>query len=137
MKAHIKYTQILLALAIASILTGCASRPKLYPDATLRARGKTAAESDINQCLSDAEIYLESSEGKKIAKSAGFGAVVGGAVGAVAGVFSGDIARGAAQGAAMGGVGGGAAGAMSPDELKHRYVNQCLSDKGYRVLGWD
>lgn len=124
---------IILLLAISS----CASRPKLYPNATLKSKGKALAESDINLCMKDADDYLESSEGKKIAKSAGFGAVVGGAVGAVAGAFTGNISRGAAQGAAMGGVGGGAAGAMSPDELKHRYVNRCLADKGYDVIGWD
>ncbi|MDD4972774.1 MAG: hypothetical protein PHY93_00405 [Bacteriovorax sp.] len=115
----------------------CASRPKLYPDETLKSRGKDAGEADINQCIKDADTYLDSSEGKKIAKSAGFGAVVGGAVGAVAGVFTGGIGRGAVQGAAIGGVGGGAAGAMSPDQIKHRYVNKCLADKGYHVLGWD
>ena len=127
-----KFISFLLCLVGA-----CASRPKLYPNEKLKSRGKAAGEADINQCIKEADTYLESSEGKKIAKSAGFGAVLGGAVGAVAGVFTGDIARGAAQGAAMGGVGGGAAGAMSPDELKHRYVNKCLSDKGYNVLGWD
>ena len=119
------------------MLDSCASRPKLYPNETLKSRGKARGETDINQCIADADTYLDSSEGKKIAKSAGFGAVVGGAVGAVAGVFTGNIGRGAAEGAAMGGVGGGAAGALSPDEIKHRYINKCLADKGYHVLGWD
>jgi hypothetical protein len=40
-----------------------------------------------------------------------------------------NIAKGAAC--------GGAAGALSPDQVKHRFVNQCLADKGYQVLGWD
>lgn len=135
--SHFKKTIKILILSLSLPLIGCASRPKLYPDATMKSKGKEASEADINQCLSEADTYLDSAEGKKMVKSAGFGAMVGGAVGAVAGAFSGNIARGAAQGAAMGGVGGGVAGAMSPDELKHRYVNQCLSDKGYRVLGWD
>lgn len=124
---------VLLLLSLGS----CASRPKLYPNGTLKSRGKETSEADINKCMADADNYLESSEGKKIVKSAGAGAVIGGAVGAVAGIFSGNISRGAAQGAAIGGVGGGAAGAMSPDELKHRYVNKCLADKGYEVIGWD
>lgn len=126
-----------MLIFLSVTLFSCASRPKLYPNEALKYRGKTAAEADINLCLKEADTFLDSAEGKKIAKSAGFGAVVGGAVGAVAGVFTGDIGRGAAQGAAMGGVGGGAAGAMSPDEIKHRYVNKCLADKGYHVLGWD
>lgn len=126
-------TIIFLSIALSS----CASRPKLYPNETMKTKGRTQSEADIDLCIKEADTYLESSEGKKIAKSAGFGAVVGGAVGAVAGAFTGNISRGAAQGAAMGGVGGGTAGALSPDELKHRYVNKCLADKGYNVLGWD
>lgn len=139
MKAQKKINTIshLILFSLALSTGGCASKPKLYPNDTMKTKGKAASENDIKQCMDDADLYLESSEGKKMVKSAGFGAVLGGAVGAVAGAFTGDIGRGAAQGAAMGGVGGGLSGAMSPDELKHRYVNQCLSDKGYRVLGWD
>lgn len=128
---------VFLLVLLPAILSSCASRPKLFPNEALKSRGKAAGEADINLCLKEADAFLDSTEGKKIAKSAGFGAIVGGAVGAVAGVFTGDIGRGAAQGAAMGGVGGGAAGALSPDEIKHRYVNKCLADKGYHVLGWD
>lgn len=130
-------TKLILTLSVLLLITSCASRPKLYPNETLKSKGKEASESDINLCMKDADTYLESSEGKKMIKGAGFGAVIGGAVGAVAGAFSGNISRGAAQGAAMGGAGGAVTGAMSPDDLKHRYVNQCLADKGYRVLGWD
>jgi hypothetical protein len=118
-------------------LSSCASRPKLYPNETLKSKGKDASEADINQCMKDADTYASSSEGKKLLKSTGFGAVVGGAMGAVAGVFYGDIGGGAARGAAIGGTGGAVSGALSPDQLKHRYVNQCLADKGYNVLGWD
>ncbi|MFA6237701.1 MAG: glycine zipper family protein [Bacteriovorax sp.] len=136
-KNNISGLRFFLFIVLTMTLASCASKPKLYPNETLKSRGKEVADNDIKQCMDDADLYLESSEGKKIAKSAGFGAVVGGAVGAVAGAFTGNISRGAAQGAAMGGVGGGTAGALTPDELKHRYVNQCLNDKGYRVLGWD
>lgn len=33
--------------------------------------------------------------------------------------------------------GGGAAEAISPDQFKKNYVNQCLAEKGYHVLGWN
>ncbi len=129
----------LMALVILAglFLFGCASRPKLYPNATLKQNGKTKAEQDVDKCMADSEEYLESSKGKQVAKGAGFGAVVGGAVGAVGGIFTGNPMRGAAQGAAMGGAGGAAAGAMTPDQIKRNYVNQCLGEKGYQVLGWD
>ena len=130
-------TKNILILSCLLIISACASRPKLYPNDRMKAKGKETSEADVNLCLKQADTYLESSEGKKMVKSAGFGAVVGGAIGAVAGVFTGDIGRGAAQGAAMGGAGGAVSGAISPDQLKQQYVNECLADKGYRVLGWD
>jgi outer membrane lipoprotein SlyB len=119
------------------VISGCASRPKLYPNGTYKAKGEKIAESDIDKCMDDSEVYLKSGKGKQIAKSGGFGAVVGGAMGAVGGIFTGNPMRGAAEGAAIGGAGGAAAGAMTPDQLKHQYVNQCLAEKGYQVLGWD
>ena len=131
-----KSSIILFAVSLL-IISSCASRPKLYPNETLKAKGKDASEADIDQCMKDAKTYLDSSEGKKIVKSAGFGAAVGGAMGAVAGMFYGDVTGGAARGAAMGGAGGAVSGSLSPDQVKHRYVNQCLADKGYNVIGWD
>jgi outer membrane lipoprotein SlyB len=132
-----KIKNIILFTLLSFTLASCASRPKLYPNDTLKAKGKEASEADIDQCLKDADTYLDSSEGKKIAKSAGFGAAVGGAMGAVAGAFYGDIGGGAARGAAIGGTGGAVSGSLTPDQLKHRYVNQCLADKGYNVIGWN
>ncbi|MBY0413883.1 MAG: hypothetical protein K2Q18_06945 [Bdellovibrionales bacterium] len=131
---------IILKIFILSILfsvASCASKPRLYPNETYKARGKVASDADIDLCLKEADDYMDSSAGKKILKSTGVGAAIGGAIGAVAGAFYGDIGGGAARGAAMGGAGGAVSGALSPDELEHRYVNQCLADKGYHVIGWD
>lgn len=119
------------------ILLSCASRPQLYPNQKLKTVGKEAAKKDVDRCIADADQYLESSKGKQVAKGAGAGAVIGGAMGAVSGMFSGNMGRGLLRGGAIGAAGGGAAGAVSPDQLKRRYVNQCLAEKGYRVLGWD
>lgn len=124
-------------LTLILLLTACASKPVLYPNNKLKRVGKEKSQADIEVCVSEADDYLESGKGKKIAKGAGAGAVIGGAVGAVAGIFSGDLAKGAFQGAAIGGAGGGAAGGLSPDEVKRAYVNQCLEEKGYQILGWD
>lgn len=132
-----KKMNIVLLLIITITVSSCASRPKLYPNETLKAKGKEASEADIDLCFKEADEYIDSPAGKKIIKSAGFGAAVGGAMGAVAGAFYGDIGGGAARGAAIGGAGGAVSGSLSPDEVKHRYVNQCLADKGYHVLGWD
>lgn len=127
----------LICIFLTLVLTSCASKPQLYPNDVYKKKGKVAAEADVNQCIKDADTYLESSKGKATAKGAGAGALIGGAMGTVAGIFSGDIVRGATQGAAMGGAGGAVGGALSPDQVKHNFVNQCLAEKGYHVLGWD
>ena len=100
-------------------------------------KGKKIAEADVDKCMEEAEDYLESNEAKKVLKSTGFGAAVGGAMGAVAGAFYGDISGGAARGAAIGGTGGAVSGSLTPDQLKRRYVERCLSSKGYDIIGWD
>lgn len=115
----------------------CASRPQLYPNQKLKTVGKEASKKDIDKCIADADEYLESSKGKQIAKGAGAGAAIGAAIGAVGGMFTGNFGSGLVRGGAMGAAGGGTAGALSPDQIKRRYVNQCLSEKGYHVLGWD
>lgn len=118
-------------------LIACASKPQLYPNEKYKAVGKDVAKDDIKQCMADSEEYLKSSKGKQVAKGAGGGAAIGAAMGAVGGLFTGNMGRGLVRGGAIGAAGGGAAGAISPDQLKQRYVNQCLAEKGYQVIGWD
>jgi outer membrane lipoprotein SlyB len=127
----------LLTSLILLFLFSCASRPQLYPNQKLKKVGKEAAKKDVEKCLNQAEEYLESSKGKQIAKGAGSGAAIGAAIGGVAGMFTGNFGRGLMRGGAIGAAGGGASGAISPDVIKKRFVNQCLAEKGYRVLGWD
>lgn len=128
-----KYLPFLLTF----ILISCSSRPKLYPNEKLRKSGKEVADKDIDQCIEDGDKYLESSKGKKIAKGAGAGAAIGGAIGAVSGMFTGSLGRGVVRGGAIGAAAGGTSSALSPDQIKRNYVNQCLTDRGYRVIGWD
>jgi outer membrane lipoprotein SlyB len=124
-------------IASLIIISSCASRPKLYPNQKFKSVGKEAAKKDVDKCIAEADDYLESSKGKKVAKGAGAGAAIGAAMGAVGGMFTGNMGSGLVRGGAIGAAGGGTAGALSPDQMKQRYVNQCLADKGYRVLGWD
>jgi outer membrane lipoprotein SlyB len=119
------------------LLFSCASQPQLYPNQKLKTVGKEAAKKDVEKCLKEAKEYLESSKGKQIAKGAGSGAAIGAAIGRGAGLWTGNFGHGLTRGGAIGAAGGGASGAISPDEIKKRFVNQCLAEKGYRVLGWD
>jgi uncharacterized protein YcfJ len=118
-------------------LTSCASKPVLYPNAKLKKVGKEASKRDIERCQDEADEFLESPRGKQILKSAGKGAIAGSAIGAVTGLLSGDIIGGALFGGAVGGTAGGVGEALSPDEIERRYVNRCLHNKGYEVIGWE
>lgn len=116
---------------------GCASSPQLYPNKKYQDVGKDQANQDIQDCQTRADNYVSSGKGRAIASDAGAGAVVGSAAGAVLGLFSHNVAMGALEGGGAGAAGGAAAGAMSPDQVKRNFVNQCLKDRGYQVIGWN
>jgi uncharacterized protein YcfJ len=128
----------LLLGAAALLLLGCATRPIVYPNEKLRQTGQVQVEADIDACLAEAREYLKTGRTKEVARSTAEGAVVGGAVGAATGAVLGE-GRGAGAGAA-----GGAAGAFTramlrsrdPDPVEKAYVNRCLAERGYDVLGW-
>ncbi len=127
---------------VALLLAGCASAqaPVLYPNAKLKEVGKEQAERDIEACRTLADEYVKSTAGKDIAKGAAVGGVAGAAVGAVGGAVSGRGAGvGAAVGAATGATAGAAHGAIKqtgPSPVYKRYVDRCLHERGYDVLGW-
>lgn len=110
-------------------LSSCASksRPTLYPNEVLKERGQTRAQADIDQCLREADTYLDTPEGKKVAKGGSFGTSVG---------IGTSVGLGSSSGVGVGvGVGGG--NRVSGLDVKRSFVNQCLSEKGYQVLAWD
>jgi uncharacterized protein YcfJ len=128
---------VISLIAIAVLISACTEkRPVLYPNATYKAAGETVARSDIDDCIQLAADHGHATDsGKNVAGSTAKGAAVGGAVGAV----TGRPGRGLAAGAAGGGAGGLARGAMKsgdPDEIERRFVEQCLRDMGYKVIGW-
>jgi outer membrane lipoprotein SlyB len=127
---------IFIVSIMTLFLAGCASTPQLYPNTKLKDVGKAQAKADIATCTNNADDYLESPAVKKTLKGAATGAVIGGAIGVVSGLFTGNIGRSAAVGAAVGGTAGGVSGALSPDQVKRQFINKCLKDKGYDVIGW-
>ena len=130
------------ALALAALAAlGCATkRPVLYPNAHLQEVGAEGAQSDVARCLRLAEEYgLGEHPAAETAEEAAKGSARGAAAGAAAGAVLGSAGRGAAAGAAAGGARGavtGIFGARDPDPLFKRFVDQCLAERGYRVIGW-
>jgi len=130
----------LLGGLVVSSLACAAKRPVLYPIARLEAVGPAAAQQDIDDCLQRAAAggYKANTEGK-VAGSTAVGSAAGAAVGAATGAVVGRAGAGAAMGAAGGGTAGllrGLCRSRDLDPVQRRFVEECLREKGYQVIGW-
>ncbi|MDP2046766.1 MAG: hypothetical protein Q8L00_11210 [Deltaproteobacteria bacterium] len=131
---------LLVGAVVVSNLACAAKRPVLYPNAQFEAVGDAAAQQDIDDCIQKAAAAgYTSDSGGKVAGSTAVGAATGAAVGAAVGAVAGRAGTGAAMGAAGGGTGGliqGIFGSRNLGPVQRRFVDQCLKEKGYEVLGW-
>lgn len=129
-------------IALALLLAGCATaRPVLYPNANTNTQigGKAASDAAIQACLQQADAAGLDQPGADVARTTAGGAAIGGVGGAAAGAVYGDLGRGAGAGAAAGAAQGLVIGlfrAHQPNAVYQGYVNRCLADKGYEVIGW-
>ncbi|MGH7845739.1 MAG: hypothetical protein ACREQW_11295 [Candidatus Binatia bacterium] len=140
----------LLALLAFFFLSACAAkRPVLYPDDHLKRVGSATADQDVNICMRQAGDYLaRNRHASEVAGSAAVGAGGGAAVGAAGGAAGGAVLGHAGRGAAVGAAGGAAAGmtrgllrglfrSRQPDPVYQKFVNRCLREKGYDLIGWE
>jgi outer membrane lipoprotein SlyB len=141
---------LVAVMAAAVALGGCAStqKPVLYPNAKAREVGKEQADRDVEECRKLASEYVNSTAGKDIGKGAAGGGAIGGTAGAAGGAVRGAMSgrgagAGAATGAAVGAATGATAGAVrgaikqgEPSPVYKQFVNRCLRDRGYDVIGW-
>ena len=130
--------KILLVISILS-LAGCATGPVLYPNPHLRAVGEAQAQKDIAECKALADDYVKSDAGIAAAKDTAVGAAGGAVIGGAAGAVTRNLGRGIGVGAAVGGASGLVQGIIKgsePSPLYKNFVNKCLQDKGYDVIGW-
>ena len=145
--------QLPLIVCAALLAAGCATtgsgspsaKPVFYPNAKLNAVGQEQANQDAESCKSQAKAAGLTPEEKDnaVAHGAEKGAAVGGVAAAVGALVNGRsaervIERGA-QGVAVGGSAGAVAGAFhdKPNTTFRHYVQRCLKDKGYDVIGWN
>jgi hypothetical protein len=134
---------LLVCLAATAALAGAgcaAKRPLLYPNETWNRAGALGAEQDIDECLALARAHgLEARPEQRTATGAAAGGAMGGAIGAVTGAVWGHPGRAAGAGAAGGATAGLVRGAFrwrDPDPLQARFVDICLGQQGYQVVGW-
>lgn len=135
-----KYSSIVALIAIAS---GCSSsliKPDLYPNKHLLDLSKTEVDRDIVECNDLAETYVnDSARYNKIARETATGAAIGSASGALAGVITGaNVGRSVGAGAAVGAIVPLLQRLFSSDQPspnREKFVELCLGDRGYQVLG--
>ncbi|KKO18087.1 MAG: hypothetical protein L3J18_00345 [Candidatus Brocadia sp.] len=137
-KARYFFVVLLSALFITS---ACATKkPVLYPNDYFNKVGRDAADKDVNDCTRLAKEHVgKYGREKRIAEQTAMGAAVGAATGAAAGAVRGNVGMGAATGAAAGAAGGlifSLFKARDPDPVLKQYIEKCLSEKGYEVIGW-
>ncbi len=132
----------LLSLAFAA----CAGpRPILYPNTTYEEAGKRGAERDVDECVALAKefearppIQPQEGLGGDVLEDATVGAATGAAVGAVVGNAGRGAGAGAAGGAARSLVRGIFRGTRdrSGETAFHPFVERCLEERGYELVGW-
>jgi outer membrane lipoprotein SlyB len=125
---------ILLLLAGA-----CAPKPVLYPNEKFKATEQEQVQADIDDCRAQAKKFVKTHKSQIVAARTGAGAAFGALMGLIAGAFTGNYTRAVAEGAALGGGAGavhGGAQAATPDAVHRRFVDICLTDRGYQPIGW-
>jgi outer membrane lipoprotein SlyB len=131
--------KILFVISIL-FLTSCATGPVLYPNAHLQKVGEAQAHKDIAECEVMADQYVKSDAGIAAAKSTAIGGAGGAVIGGAAGAVTGSLGRGIGIGAATGAAAGlvhGIIRASEPSPIFKNFMNRCLQEKGYEVIGWE
>ncbi len=140
-------------LAISLSLAGCANtgpgsaaaKPVLYPNATYNRAGEAQAQNEVAACQSRASAAgLRPEDSSQVAQRAGESAAVAGVASAVGALVFGRGAEGMLRAGAGGAAIGGAAGATQaavrggrPNSGYRSFVQRCLTEKGFDVIGWN
>ncbi len=143
MKNHL----VISIAAAAVLLSGCATpvaKPAFYPNAHYQRVGPAQAQADAQFCAELAKQSDVKAVNKVDAgRAAAAGAAGVGTAGVVGSVLSGGkpSLKNIATGAAAIGAGGAAATAagqsVGGSSIYRQFVQQCLAERGYQVIGWN
>lgn len=154
MHSFVKLDRLCVAALVLGGLAGCAAtgthsasaRPVLYPNATLTRVGEAQGRAEADACMAKAQSagLTPDEKNNAVARGAGVGAATGGVVGAVGALITGrggeGVLRAGAAGAAVGGSAGAVQGAFRSDRPSSTYrnfVQRCLGERGFEVIGWN
>jgi len=135
---------LVVLLSSLSLISCSSYKPILDQNDQYLRVGEAQAQIDSDACVKEGDEYLKKYKQERVVKEAArkavIGTVIGGAFGLVFGNNTKSIVRGLALGAgigaATGAIGAAGEGTITPDQVKQRYVNNCLNRKGYSVIGW-
>ena len=134
----------LIIILTVLCLGACAStKPVIYQSKKTARVGEQQLQQDINSCRAEAEskgLDPTRSGGTELASETVKGGAMGGAVGAATGAIGGNAGHGAKYGAAAGATASFLRNIFKgakPNSTYRRYVERCLADLGYDVVGWD
>lgn len=126
---------------ITLALTGCSSHiePTLYPNDHLLKVGPEQADRDIQECNDLADRYVKNaSEFDRLARDSLTAGAIGAGTGALGGVIIGEnVGRSVAAGAAVGAIIPllqHIFESQQPSPTRARFVEYCLSTKGYSII---
>lgn len=144
--------QLSLTLAAALTLGACATgahspsaHPVLYPNARYNQVGEAKAKAEADVCTAKAQQagLTPDDKNNSVAAGAARGAATAGVAAAVGTLIGGQnidhAARNAAGAAAVGASAGAVNGAFNDraNPTYRRFVERCLSEKGFEVIGWN
>ena len=130
-----------LSCLLLLALCGCFTKqPVLYPNPQLQAVGREEAERAVAACQAAARDFQpDSATEEEVVAETATNAGAGAAAGAVGGAIGGRAGRGAAVGAASAATYSlfrAAFRRREPDPVRRRFVERCLTERGYEVAGW-
>ncbi len=144
MKNHLQISFTAVAVVMLSACATPVARPAFYPNMHYQQVGPAQAQADAQACSSLADQSGVGSVNKIDAgRAAATGAAGVGAAGVVGSLLSGhkpdlkDIAAGAAAIGAAGAAATAAGQSVGGSSMHRQFVQQCLAERGYQVIGWN
>ena len=135
-------TYMFAALCLMATFIGCTpKRPQMFPNSKYNSTNPARLQSDVDYCMSLADEYVqEPNRYTEALKKGAVGGVVGAGAGAVAGSIYGNAGRGTGAGAAVGAIVGVLQSLYETSDTSptyQRFVEHCLQNKGYEIVGWN
>ncbi len=147
MKHRFLFSISTVACVSAIFLSGCATpiaKPAFYPNAHYQRVGPAQANADAQFCAELAQQSDVKAVNKVDAgRSAAAGAAGVATAGVVGSVLSGnkpslrDITAGAAAIGTAGAAATAAGQSVGGSSIYRQFVQQCLAERGYQVIGWN